>query len=39
MSILYVDICALFRDKSMINLLGSRIFILISNFIFKLLTI
>ena len=39
MSILYVDIYAFFRNKSIINLLGFRIFILISSFIFKLLTI
>ena len=38
-SILYINICALFRDKSIINLLGFKIFILINSFIFKLLTI
>ena len=38
-SILYVNIYALFRDKFIINLLGFKIFIPISSFIFKLLTI
>ena len=38
-SILYINIYALFRDKFIINLLGFRIFILTNNFIFKLLTI
>ena len=37
--ILYIDIFVLFRNKSIINLLKPRISILISNFIFKLLTI
>ena len=31
-SILYIDIYALFRGKSIINLLGSKIFISISSF-------
>ena len=38
-SILYINIYVLFRNKSIINLLRFRIFILISSFIFKLLTI
>ena len=38
-SILYINIYVLFRGKSIINPLKSRIFILISSFIFKLLTI
>ena len=38
-SILYINIYVLFRDKSIINLLEFRIFILINSFIFKLLTI
>ena len=38
-SILYINIYTLFRDKSIINPLGFRIFILINSFIFKLLTI
>ena len=38
-SILYINIYILFRDKFIINPLGFRIFILISSFIFKLLTI
>ena len=38
-SILYINIYILFRSKSIINLLGPRIFILTSSFIFKLLTI
>ena len=38
-SILYIDIYALFRGKSMINPLKFRIFILINSFAFKLLTI
>ena len=38
-SILYIDIYALFRGKSMINPLRFRISILINSFIFKLLTI
>ena len=38
-SILYINIYTLFRDKSIINLLEFRISILISSFIFKLLTI
>ena len=33
-SILYINIYTLFRNKSIINLLGFRIFILINNFIF-----
>ena len=37
--ILHINIYTLFRDKSIINLLKFRIFILINNFIFKLLTI
>ena len=39
MSILYINICALFRGKFMINPLKLRISILISSFVFKLLTI
>ena len=39
MSILYINIYALFRDKSIINLLKPKIFILTNRFIFKLLTI
>ena len=39
MSILYIDIYVLFRSKFIINPLRFRIFILINNFIFKLLTI
>ena len=39
MSILYINIYVLFRGKSIINPLEPRIFILISSFIFKLLTI
>ena len=39
MSILHVNIYILFRSKSIINLLGSKISILINSFIFKLLTI
>ena len=39
MSILYINIYTLFRSKSIINLLESRIFIPINSFIFKLLTI
>ena len=38
-SILYINIYTLFRDKSIINLLKLKIFILINNFTFKLLTI
>ena len=38
-SILYINIYILFRNKFIINLLGFRIFILISSFTFKLLTI
>ena len=38
-SILYINIYVLFRNKSIINLSKLRISILISNFIFKLLTI
>ena len=38
-SILYINIYALFRDKSIINPLKSKISILINSFIFKLLTI
>ena len=38
-SILYIDIYTLFRNKSIINPLKSKIFILISSFTFKLLTI
>ena len=38
-SILYINIYVLFRDKSIINFLKFRIFILISSFIFKSLTI
>ena len=39
MSILYVDICALFRDKFIINSLRFRISILTSSFVFKSLMI
>ena len=38
-SILYINIYTLFRNKSIINSLGFTIFIPISNFTFKLLTI
>ena len=38
-SILYINIYILFRGKSIINPLKFRISILISSFIFKLLTI
>ena len=38
-SILYINIYALFRSKSIINLLRFRISIPTNNFIFKLLTI
>ena len=39
MSILYINIYALFRNKFIINFLEFRIFILINSFIFKSLTI
>ena len=39
MSILYINIYALFRGKFIINLLGPRISIPTNSFIFKLLTI
>ena len=39
MSILYINIYALFRNKSMINFLGLKIFIPINSFAFKSLTI
>ena len=39
MSILYINICLLFRGKSIINPLRLRIFILTNSFIFKSLTI
>ena len=37
-SILYINICVLFRGKFIINPLGLKIFILINSFIFKLST-